>query len=67
MTDRPTLGEQIEASKQRARQRNRKPPPTQLQTTWGTLNAILSVWFLLNLVGLITAILGLVVLARWVF
>jgi hypothetical protein len=43
------------------------PRQTPRKTTWGMLTANLAVWFLLSLVGLVAALLGLVTFMWWVF
>ena len=63
MTDRPTLEHQLT----QRRKRDRKPAQTPLQTTRSLVNALLGVWLLISLVGLVAAVLGLALLMRAVF
>ncbi len=63
MSNRPTLDEQLADH----RKRDRKPTPTPMQTTRSLINALLWVWLLISLVGLVAAVLGLALLMRAVF
>ena len=63
MTDRPTLEHQLTHRKKR----DRKPAQTPLQTTRSWVNALLWIWLMISLVGLIAAVLGLALLMRVVF
>ncbi len=63
MSDRPTLDDQLAEH----RKRGRKPPQTPMQTTRTLINALLWVWLLISLLGLVAAVLGLVLLMRAVF
>jgi hypothetical protein len=63
MSDRPTLDDQLAQH----RKRGRKPAPTPMHTTRALINALLWVWLLISLVGLVAAVLGLALLMRAVF
>jgi len=63
MTDRPTIEQQL----RQRHKRDRKTTQTPVQTTRSLVNALLGVWLLISLVGLIAAVLGLALLMRVVF
>jgi beta-lactamase regulating signal transducer with metallopeptidase domain len=63
MTDRPTIEQQLH----QRQKPNRKSTQTPVQTTRSLVNALLGVWLLISLVGLIAAVLGLALLMRAVF
>jgi hypothetical protein len=62
MSNRPTLDDQLADQHRRGRQ-----PPSPLHTTRTLINALLWVWLLISVIGLVAAVLGLALLMRAVF